>query len=214
MNNNSNNENNPFEYQEYYILHNSSILKFIIIKTNQEIIIKSNNYEVKLNHKIIEDLLETKFDTIEKEYKYFRDLFQLNLIMVKELILDKTMILFFNHNNKRKEIILFYNNNSKSIIHYEINYEFKNMMNDIAQIKNDVRDIRQAINQNKILENKNNDLDLNFQESQFFKKFLVNHAILMLEEGIKKKEKEINETEKKINDYQNSAKETLKKEIK
>ena len=33
----------------------------------------------------------------------------------------------------------------------------------------------------------------------------------MLEEGIKKKEKEINETEKKINDYQNSAKETLKK---
>ena len=53
-----------FELQEYFIFHNNAINKFSICKTNQEIIIKSNNYEVKLAHKFIENLTNIKYDTI------------------------------------------------------------------------------------------------------------------------------------------------------
>ena len=33
------NNETKFEYQEYFILHNNSIIKFTIFKTNEEIII-------------------------------------------------------------------------------------------------------------------------------------------------------------------------------
>ena len=62
------NDETKFEYQEYFIMHNNSIIKFTICKTNEKIIIKSNNYEAKLNHKYIENLTNMKFDNIEKEY--------------------------------------------------------------------------------------------------------------------------------------------------
>ena len=43
------NKEDKFEYQEFFLMNNNSIIKIVICKTNQEIIIKSNNYEVKLN---------------------------------------------------------------------------------------------------------------------------------------------------------------------
>ena len=121
-----------FELQEYFIFHNNAINKFSICKTNQEIIIKSNNYEAKLAHKFIENLTNIKYDTIEKEYNFLVNLFQTNAIKIKDIIINKSIILSFEQNYQIKEIILSYNNESKSVMHYELNFEFKNLMNDIA----------------------------------------------------------------------------------
>ena len=65
------NNEEKFEYQEFFLMNNNSIIKMVLGKTNQEIIIKSNNYEVKLNNHNIEDLMQTKFENIEKVYNFF-----------------------------------------------------------------------------------------------------------------------------------------------
>ena len=204
-----------FELQEYFIFHNNSINKFSICKTNQEIIIKSNNYEAKLAHKFIENLTNTKYDTIEKEYNFLVNLFQTSGIRIKDIIMNKSIILTFEQNEQIKEIILSYNNESKSIMHYELNCEFKNLISDIAQIKKDVHEIHEAIhnnkNQNKNIEdNKNNIFEPDTKEFELYKKFVIDSAINSMDEQIKKQSIFSNELEKKCNEYTELAKSQLK----
>ena len=211
------NNSEKFEYQEYFIFHNNSIVKFTICKTNQEIMIKSNNYEVKLNHQNIENLINMKFDNIEKDYNYILNLFQQNSIMIKDIIINKSMILSFIQNGKMREIILLYNNESKSSTHYELNYEFKNLMNDIAQIKKDVHDIHNAIhnnniniNQNNNNINKNNIFDYDTKEFVLYNDFVIDRTIAMLDNEMKNQEKYLCELGNQCNEYMNTAVKVLK----
>ena len=200
----------------YFIIIRS---KFTICKTNQEIFIKSNKYEAKFNHQDIENLTNIKFDTIEKEYNYFLNLFQQNSILIKDIIINKSMILSFIQNGKMRDITLLYNNENKSIIHYELNFEFKNLMNDIAQIKKDVHDIHNAIhnnnnninvNQNKNIDNKNNIFDCDTKEYELCKNFVIDNTITLLDKQIQNQESYLNELENKSNKYFESAKKLLK----
>ena len=54
-----------------------------------------------------------KFANIEKEYNYLYNLFQQNSIMIKDMIINKSLILSFIQNGKMKDILLSYNNESK-----------------------------------------------------------------------------------------------------
>ena len=206
------NKEDKFEYQEFFLMNNNSIIKIIICKTNQEIIIKSNNYEVKLNQHLIENLMQTKFESIEKVYNFFLNLFQLNSIMIKEIIINKSMTLTFIQNGKIKEIILLYNSDSKNITHYELNSEFKNLFNDIAQIKNEVHEMSKIINsnQNKKEDNEQDGFYISKSDFQIFKNFLVDNLLLLIDNQINKQENIIKEKEKKINEYQDIAKQLLK----
>ena len=206
------NKEDKFEYQEFFLMNNNSINKIIICQTNQEIIIKSNNYEVKLNQHNIENLMQTKFESIEKVYNFFLNLFQLNSIMIKEIIINKSMTLTFIQNGKIKEIILLYNSDSKNITHYELNSEFKNLFNDIAQIKNEVHEMSKIINSNQ---NKKEDYEqdgfyISKSDFQILKNFLVDNLLLLIDNQINKQENIIKEKEKKINEYQDIAKQLLK----
>ena len=203
------NNETKFEYQEYFIMHNNSIIKFTICKTNEEIIIKSNNYEAKLNHQSIENLINMKFDSIEKEYNYLLNLFQQNSIMIKDMIINKSLILSFIQNGKMKDILLSYNNESKSIIHYELNSELKNLMSDIAQIKKDVHDIHNAI-QNNNSDNKNNIFESGTKEADLYNNFVIENTLNVLDKQIKNQENYLNELEKQSNDYKETAKQLLK----
>ena len=193
------NKEDKFEYQEFFLMNNNSIIKIIICKTNQEIIIKSNNYEVKLNQHNIENLMQTKFESIEKVYNFFLNLFQLNSIMIKEIIINKSMTLTFIQNGKIKEIILLYNSDSKNITHYELNSEFKNLFNDIAQT-----------NQNKKEDNEQDGFYISKSDFQILKNFLVDNLLSLIDNQINKQENIIKEKEKKINEYQDIAKQLLK----
>ena len=206
------NKEDKFEYQEFFLMNNNSIIKIIICKTNQEIIIKSNNYEVKLNQHNIENLMQTKFESIEKVYNFFLNLFQLNSIMIKEIIINKSMTLTFIQNGKIKEIILLYNSDSKNITHYELNSEFKNLFNDIAQIKNDIHEMSKIINsnQNKKEDNEQDGFYISKSDFQILKNFLVDNLLLLIDNQINKQENIIKEKEKKINEYQDIAKQLLK----
>lgn len=211
------NNANIFKHQEFFIIYNNSIIKFTVCKTNKEIIIKSNNYEVIMNHQNLEDLMETKFDNLEKEYIYFLNLFQLNSIKIKDIIINESITISFSQNGKTKELILLYNNQSKSITHYELNVEFKNLISDISQIKKDVQEIHQAIhnnnvnqNQNQILGNKIFDFYLGFPEFQKVKNNIIENTISMLDKQIIKQEKFLEEYKKRIDGYQELAKNELK----
>jgi hypothetical protein len=202
------NNETKFEYQEYFIIHNNSIIKFTIFKTNEEIIIKSNNYEAKLNHQYIENLTNMKFDSIEKEYNYILNLFQQNSIMIKDMIINKSLILSFIQNGKMKDILLSYNSDSKSVIHYELNFEFKNLMSDIAQIKKDVHDIHNVIHNNT--DNKNNIFDSGTKEFDLYNNYVIENSINVMDKQIINQENYLEELDKKSNEYYESAKQLLK----
>ena len=206
------NNEEKFEYQEFFLMNNNTIIKIVICKTSQEVIIKSNNYEIKLNLQNIENLTKTKFENIEKVYNYFLNLFQLNSIMIKEIVINKSMTLTFIQNGEIKEIILLYNSDSKNIIHYELNSEFKNLFNDIAQIKNEVHEMSKIINstQNKKEDNEQDGFYISKSDFQTFKKFLADNIISLLDSQINKQENVIKEKEKKINEYHDIAKQFLK----
>jgi len=159
-----------------------------------------------------------KFDNIGKEYNYILNLFQQNSIMIKDIIINQSIILTFIQNGKMREIILLYNNESKSITHYELNFEFKNLMSDIAQIKKDVHDIHNAIYNNNINISKNNNnsdkkniFDYNTKEFDMYHNFVIDNTLTVLNKQITNQENYLNELEKKTNEYQESARNLIKK---
>ena len=130
--------------------------------------------------------------------------------------MNKSITLSFVQNEKMKEIILLYNIGSKSVTHYELNCEFKNLINDIAQIKKDVHEIHQAIhnndnNINKNTDNKNGNFDFTPKVFKTLKDFVMDNTISLLSNQITNREKLISEFEKKIDNIKSLAKIELQK---
>jgi len=211
---------NMFENHEYFIFHNNSVIKFSVCKVNQEIIIKSDYYEVRLDLPNAINLLETQFDTIENVYYYILNLFQMNSIMIKEILIYKSITLSFIQTGKMRELILYYNGQSKSITHYELNAEFGNLMNDIAQIKKDVQEIHHRVvnnininnfkDQDENIENKIIDFYFSSPEYEKVRNTLMENTRLMLDKQIKKQEETMDQYEKKMEKMEELAKNELK----
>ena len=211
---------NMFENHEYFIFHNNSVIKFSICKVNQEIIIKSDYYEVRLDLPNSINLLETQFDTIENVYYFILNLFQMNSIMIKEILIYKSITLSFIQTGKMRELILYYNGQSKSITHYELNAEFGNLMNDIAQIKKDVQEIHHRVvnnininnfkDQDENIENKIIDFYFSSPEYEKVRNTLMENTRTMLDKQIKKQEETMDQYEKKMEKMQELAKNELK----
>ena len=211
---------NMFENHEYFIFHNNSVIKFSVCKVNQEIIIKSDYYEVRLDLPNAINLLETQFDTIENVYYFILNLFQMNSIMIKEILIYKSITLSFIQTGKMRELILYYNGQSKSITHYELNAEFGNLMNDIAQIKKDVQEIHHRVvnnininnfkEQDENIENKIIDFYFSSPEYEKVRNTLMENTRIMLDKQIKKQEETMDQYEKKMEKMQELAKNELK----
>ena len=211
---------NMFENHEYFIFHNNSVIKFSVCKVNQEIIIKSDYYEVRLDLQNVINLLETQFDTIENVYYFILNLFQMNSIMIKEILIYKSITLSFIQTGKMRELILYYNGQSKSITHYELNAEFGNLMNDIAQIKKDVQEIHHRVvnnininnfkDQDENIENKIIDFYFSSPEYEKVRNTLMENTRIMLDKQIKKQEETMDQYEKKMEKMQELAKNELK----
>ena len=211
---------NMFENHEYFIFHNNSVIKFSVCKVNQELIIKSDYYEVRLDLPNAINLLETQFDTIENVYYFILNLFQMNSIMIKEILVYKSITLSFIQTGKMRELFLYYNGHSKSITHYELNAEFGNLMNDIAQIKKDVQEIHHRVVNNininnfkaqeENIENKIIDFYYSSPEYENVRNTLMENTRIMLDKQIKKQEETMDQYEKKMEKMQELAKNELK----
>ena len=215
------NNENKFEYQEFFILNNNSVIKITICKTNQEIIIKSNNYELRLNHENIEKLMQMKFDSIEQEYNFLINIFQLNSVMIKDIIVNKSMTFNFIKDGKIKEIILLYNNESQNIFQHVFNSEFNKLQNDISQIKKDLQEMlnipqknNKNLNLDKKNENKKEEIDFNSDNILLYKSFMIENTLATIERQITNHENIFAHYEKKITEYHDKAKQCLREENK
>ena len=130
--------------------------------------------------------------------------------MIKDIIINKSMTLSFIQSGKMNEIILSYNNESKSLIHHELNSEFKNLFNDKALIKNDVHDMYKAI-QSKSNTNSN---QVQILDNSIFSSFVIDNTLPILDKEIKNQELLLDNIEKKVTEIQEMEKKELKEEKK
>jgi len=136
---------NLTNYQEYYLIKENIIYKIAIEKNDEEIFIKCKNYLISFNHKDLSLLTKEKFNTINKAYEFIFNIFEENKIIIKNIIINKEIILLIN-NERETKITLKYNKEYKNI-----NFS----INDINQIKNEIISLKE---ENKILKDEINKL--------------------------------------------------------
>ena len=113
--NNSNNDILIKEKEEFQLIKNNIKYTFLILKLEAKIIIKNKNYFVKLDKYNIYKLFGVQFDSIENIFKYIINAFNEDKIIIKDIILNKEIILSLK-NIKEKEIKLIYDYNPNNFI--------------------------------------------------------------------------------------------------
>lgn len=111
----SNNDILIKEKEEFQLTKNSIKYTFLIIKFEAKIIIKNKNYFVKLDKNDTYNLFGIQIDSIENIYKYIINAFNEDKIIIKDIILNKEIILSLK-NSKEKEIKLINDYNPNNLI--------------------------------------------------------------------------------------------------
>ena len=110
------------EYNEYYTIFGNNILKIIIGRIENEIIINCKNYMITFNLNDFFLLTKMQFNSINEAYDFIINIFEENNCIIKKIIKNKEIKLIFNlNNNKQMELILLYNKENKDFIVKEIN---------------------------------------------------------------------------------------------
>ena len=161
-----NNENefneHLFDVQDFYLIKENKVFKFIIGKRLDIIFIKSNNYEIELNINELTILTKSFFNNINDGYDFIINLFEEeNKVDIKDIIIKKSIKLIFKiyiyNKEKEVEILLTYNKQMKNnnIINYN---EIKDELN---ELKEEIKILKTEINELKILKNNNNIINNN-----------------------------------------------------
>ena len=165
--------------------------------------------------------MQMKFDSIEQEYNFLINIFQLNSVIIKDIIVNKSMTFNFIQDGKIKEIILLYNNKSQNIFQHVFNSEFNKLQNDISQIKKDLQEMlsipqknNKNLNLDKKNENKKEEIGFNSDNILLYKSFMIENTLATIERQITNHENIFAHYEKKITEYHNKAKQCLREENK
>ena len=124
--NNGNINYSILKEKEFYLTKDNNSYKVILIQTDNEIIIKMETYEVKLNLIELQKLIINKIKTINNFFDFFQDLFEKNEIFIKDFEVNKILKLALqlrldciNSKEKEIELILIHKEENKD---YIINY--------------------------------------------------------------------------------------------
>ena len=111
---------NSNKYEEYYLLKENNVYKFIINILNNDIIINCRKYELKINKKDLINLIKISFKTLVSGYKYIINMFENNRIAIKDIKINKyiSLIIKTEFQNIEKESILFLNYGKKIKIYF------------------------------------------------------------------------------------------------
>ena len=111
---------NSNKYEEYYLLKENNVYKFIINILNNDIIINCRKYELKINKKDLINLIKISFKTLVSGYKYIINMFENNRIAIKDIKINKYISLIIKNEfqNIEKESILFLNYGKKIKIYF------------------------------------------------------------------------------------------------
>ena len=133
-------------YEKFYLIKENSAYKIIIGKLKNEILIKYKNYQIKVNNDDLSILFEPEIFTIDEAYQYIINIFEYNQAFIKDIIINKSIILLLKANikNSKKdiEITLSYN----LINHYlKENNEIKKLKDEIEKLKDEIEILKEEI---------------------------------------------------------------------
>ena len=108
------------DFKEYEILKDNNYYKFKISKIIKDIYIQYKNYELKLDYKDLQEKTKSDIYSLDDTFIYITDLFEDNMINIKEIIEEKEVIILLNifNNNKlnQTELNLIYKNPKDMLI--------------------------------------------------------------------------------------------------
>ena len=145
--------NSSFEYQEYYLIKENKVYKFIIYKGKIDIIIKCKKYEIKINNNNTKKLYNIFFTSNDDLYKYIINLFEKNEIIINEIVPNELIKLKIN--KKKFDLNLKYNKENKNSLFNEFNYFYIQYKNEINNLKDEIKILKKEIKKLKASNNNN-----------------------------------------------------------
>ena len=133
-------EEEPNEIEEYSINYGLDTIKLLIGKTNENIIIRSTYYEIKIDPNNLSLLTKCMFKSLDESFLFIRKLFELNKVKIKKITPKKIKLglnLYDIINGKEKEfeLILIENYDNKG-------YLFKDIYNKLINFENEIKEIK------------------------------------------------------------------------
>lgn len=105
--------------------------KFIIEKRKSEIIIKSKNYQKKLDLKELSIITKSILNTIDDGYQFIINTFEENKVTIKNIIINQSINLllkiYIYNKESDVEMSLEFNKENKDIIIHELNQNYNEL---------------------------------------------------------------------------------------
>ena len=148
--------------KEYFTNYNSDLIKIIIGKTTNNIIIRNTYYELKISAEDLSLLTKISFESIDDAFKFFENLLNKNKYRIKEKTSKRIKLIITTSGvNKEKEkdieLLLEQNFENKNFLIKDLYDKYINLEKEINEVKND----------NKILKEENNILKQNNDNLKF-----------------------------------------------
>ena len=157
------NEEVILETKIYILTKDDATYKFSINKTEEKIIIKCLNYEVKLPLSDLSNLTKIYFDKIDTAFQYINNFFNSNKVIINEVIPNKLMKLKFmsseliQKEEKIIDLVLIYNEKNRDYIINELSNKCDNYETEISNLRLKMNVMEKEIKKLKEKdENKNN----------------------------------------------------------
>ena len=168
--------NSSLECQEYYLIKENKVYRFIIYKRKIDIIIKCKNYEIKINNNNIKKLYTKSFFSSNDDlYKYIINSFEKNEIIINEIVPNEVIKLKIN--KKELELNLKYNKENKNSLFNEFNYFYIEYKNEINDLKDEIKMLKKEIRKLKSCNNNNNKPEIEKNEINLIKENRVSKEL-------------------------------------
>jgi len=139
------------DYEEYYLIKENKIYKFIVGKNISEIFIKCKKYIIRLNKENFSNLFKKPFISLDNVFDYIRKIFDENEVEITNIIKEKQIKLLIKKDN---ELSLLYNGKNCEYNNYIIK-EIKLLRNEIVNLKKENDEMKKEIRDLKIYIEKN-----------------------------------------------------------
>ena len=139
--------------KEYFAQYYSEVYNITIDKTNSNIIIRNNCYEIKLDKQTLSLLTKVIFNTIDDMFTFLLNIFNQNKYYIKQILNNKMILVIGVYNmieGREKEIELELKENFE-----DKNYLIKELFNRYSKMEKNIKEVNYN---NQILKQENNKL--------------------------------------------------------
>ena len=137
--------------KEYFAQYYSEVYNITIDKTNSNIIIRNNCYEIKLDKQTLSLLTKVIFNTIDDMFTFLLNIFNQNKYYIKQILNNKMILVIGVYNmieGREKEIELELKENFE-----DKNYLIKELFNRYSKMEKNIKEVNYN---NQILKQENN----------------------------------------------------------